>query len=120
MTHPSPKPSSLHPVYASLTGSFSVLHRWFIGFLCGLIAVYRHTFSFLVGRQCRHWPTCSAYTAQALRRYGIWPGLWIGLARMSRCHPWGTWGIDCVPTLLPAHAAYYRPWTYGRWKGVYH
>jgi hypothetical protein len=35
-----------------------------------------------------------------------------------RCHPFGTHGIDLVPTALPAGAHWYLPWRYGRWRGV--
>lgn len=40
------------------------------------------------------------------------------LARLLRCQPWGTHGLDHVPTLLPAAARWYLPWRYGRWRGV--
>ena len=69
-----------------------------------MINVCRYTFSALVGFHCRHLPTCSAYADEALDRFGLWAGSWMTLARLLRCHPWGTEGLDIVPQLLPARA----------------
>src|SRR5579859_4540229 len=83
-----------------------------------LIWLYRHTLSPLVGYNCRHLPTCSVYGDEAIERYGLWAGGWMTLARLLRCHPFGTSGIDFVPRALPAGARWYLPWRYGRWRGV--
>lgn len=83
-----------------------------------LIVVYRHTFSLLVGFHCRHVPTCSSYADEAIGRFGLWGGGWMTLARLLRCQPWGTSGLDVVPLERPSGAAWYRPWRYGRWRGV--
>lgn len=82
------------------------------------IRAYQLSLSSLVGRQCRHWPSCSAYADEAIATHGVWPGSWMGLARFCRCGPFGTHGIDLVPGRLPEGAAWYRPWSYGRWRGV--
>jgi len=82
----------------------------------GLIAVYRYTLSPLIGFHCRHLPTCSAYGDEALARYGLWAGGWMTLARLLRCHPFGTHGIDNVPNELAPGARWYFPWRYGRWS----
>ncbi|MBV6487115.1 MAG: membrane protein insertion efficiency factor YidD [Pseudorhodoplanes sp.] len=84
----------------------------------GLVAVYRYTLSALVGFHCRHLPTCSAYADEALDRHGLWGGGWMTLARMCRCHPFGTSGLDFVPRRLPPRARWYLPWRYGRWRGT--
>lgn len=42
----------------------------------------------------------------------------MGFARLCRCGPFGTHGIDLVPAALPEGAVWYRPWSYGRWRGV--
>jgi putative membrane protein insertion efficiency factor len=84
----------------------------------GLIAVYRHTLSALVGMHCRHLPTCSQYADEAIARFGLWAGGWMTLARLLRCHPWGTSGLDVVPPTLPAQAHWYLPWRYGRWRST--
>lgn len=79
---------------------------------------YQLTFSALVGRQCRHWPSCSEYTDEAIQKHGVWAGGWMGLARICRCNPWGTDGIDLVCEELPQGATALTPWRYGRWRGV--
>lgn len=83
-----------------------------------LVLVYRYTLSPLLGPRCRHLPSCSDYADQAITRYGLWAGGWITLARILRCQPWGTHGLDFVPTQLPAQAHWWTPWRYGRWSGV--
>ena len=71
----------------------------------GLIKAYRYTLSPLVGFNCRHLPTCSDYADQAIERFGLWAGGWMTLARLLRCQPWGTHGLDFVPDALPAKFA---------------
>ena len=86
----------------------------------GLITAYRLTFSALVGYDCRHLPTCSAYADEAIGRFGLWAGGWMALARLCRCHPLGTSGLDFVPPSLPGGSRWYLPWRYGRWRGTNH
>jgi uncharacterized protein len=40
------------------------------------------------------------------------------LARLLRCQPWGTSGLDFVPEALPEKSRWYMPWRYGRWRGT--
>jgi uncharacterized protein len=84
----------------------------------GIIWLYRHTLSPLVGYNCRHLPTCSVYADEAIGRFGLWAGGWMTLARLLRCQPFGTSGIDNVPKTKPTGARWYLPWKYGRWRGV--
>lgn len=84
----------------------------------GAIRGYQLSLSMLIGRQCRHWPSCSTYTDEAIQRYGLWRGGWVGVARICRCTPLGTSGIDLVCEELPAGARWWRPWSYGRWRGT--
>ena len=80
------------------------------------IRTYQLTLSSVIGRQCRHWPSCSDYTDAAIRHHGLWAGGWMGLARISRCRPLGTWGVDPVPRLPNPEARWYMPWRYGYWR----
>jgi len=82
------------------------------------IRIYRYTLSALIGRHCRHWPSCSEYTETAILRHGIWPGGWMGVARICRCRPGGTSGIDLVCEAVPARARWFAPWRYGLWRGT--
>ena len=84
--------------------------------LRGLIRLYQLTLSALIGRQCRHLPTCSAYADEAVARHGAWAGGWMALARLSRCRPGGTSGYDPAPERLPPGARWLRPWRYGVWS----
>lgn len=52
---------------------------------------------FLTDRVCRFIPTCSQYTYDAVDKYGSKKGLWLGLKRIIRCHPWNKGGIDPIP-----------------------
>ena len=99
-------------------GIFGVLGRLPRDLGRALIWLYRHTLSPLVGYNCRHLPTCSVYGDEAIERFGLWAGGWMTLARLLRCHPFGTSGIDLVPSDAPPGACWYLPWRYGRWRGV--
>ncbi|MDE1173552.1 MAG: membrane protein insertion efficiency factor YidD [Parvibaculaceae bacterium] len=84
--------------------------------LRGLIQSYRYVLSPLIGPRCRHMPSCSEYTLEAISRHGVWRGGWLGLSRLCRCHPWGTHGFDPVPETLEA-GPFWTPWRYGDWTG---
>lgn len=61
------------------------------------IRIYQAVLSPLLGQNCRHEPTCSNYTIEAIREWGPIKGTWLGMVRISKCHPWGTMGYDPVP-----------------------
>jgi putative membrane protein insertion efficiency factor len=82
--------------------------------LLGLIRVYQLTLSMVIGRRCRYLPTCSNYAAEAVARHGAWAGFWLGLARVSRCHPWGGEGFDPVPEAFPGTD--WRAWRHVSWR----
>jgi putative membrane protein insertion efficiency factor len=62
-----------------------------------LIKIYQLLISPLFPSSCRYSPTCSHYTLEALKKYGLLKGGWLGIKRISRCHPWGGSGYDPVP-----------------------
>jgi uncharacterized protein len=62
-----------------------------------LIRFYQCFISPLKPRTCRFYPTCSAYTHQAVQRFGVGKGLWYGLRRLLRCHPFTNGGYDPLP-----------------------
>jgi uncharacterized protein len=64
-----------------------------------IIHVYQVLISpFTGGRAaCRFTPTCSEYTKQAIKKYGVIRGGWMGARRISRCRPGGGFGFDPVP-----------------------
>lgn len=65
--------------------------------LMALIRGYQLAISPWLGRNCRFHPTCSQYTLEAIERHGALKGLWLGLRRVSRCHPFHPGGHDPVP-----------------------
>lgn len=62
-----------------------------------LIKAYQMFLSPILPSSCRYTPTCSHYTMEALKKYGIFKGGWLGIKRISSCHPWGGSGYDPVP-----------------------
>lgn len=65
--------------------------------LIALVKGYRWLLSPLIGPTCRFYPSCSAYSLEALQRYGAIRGSWLTLRRLSHCHPWNDGGFDPVP-----------------------
>lgn len=61
------------------------------------VRVYQWVISPLFPATCRHTPTCSAYTVEAVKEWGPFKGIWLGTKRLAKCHPWGTSGYDPVP-----------------------
>ena len=62
----------------------------------GLLRVYKVCISPLLPSACRFYPTCSEYMGQAVERYGAVRGVWMGVRRLVRCHPFHEGGFDPV------------------------
>jgi len=61
------------------------------------IKMYQLSISPLIGARCRYLPTCSQYMIEAIQIWGPIKGVWLGIKRISSCHPWGGHGHDPVP-----------------------
>ena len=61
------------------------------------ISLYQKIISPYLPSACRYSPTCSYYSHEAVEKYGIVKGAWMGLGRLARCHPFGGQGYDPVP-----------------------
>lgn len=65
-----------------------------------LVKIYQYTISPLLGNNCRFYPTCSNYMITSVDRFGFFKGGWLGIKRISKCHPFHEGGIDHVPETL--------------------
>ena len=62
----------------------------------GLIQIYRRFLSPMLPPTCRYEPSCSLYTVQAIEKYGVLKGSFMGILRVLRCHPFARGGFDPV------------------------
>ena len=62
----------------------------------GLLRFYKVAISPWLPSACRFRPTCSEYMMDAVSRYGVLRGVWLGLKRLGRCHPFHQGGYDPV------------------------
>lgn len=65
--------------------------------LINLVKAYQVLISPFLGINCRYYPSCSAYTVEAMEKWGALRGLWMGIKRVGRCHPFHEGGYDPVP-----------------------
>lgn len=73
------------------------IRRAVIAVLVFFVRIYQYAISPYLPAACRYTPTCSQYMVEALRIHGPVKGLWLGIRRIGRCHPWGGHGYDPVP-----------------------
>jgi len=71
----------------------TILKKFFIG----LLRFYKQAISPYLPGACRYQPTCSEYMMEAIEMYGVIKGIYLGICRILRCHPWGGSGYDPVP-----------------------
>jgi putative membrane protein insertion efficiency factor len=62
-----------------------------------LVKFYQYSIRPLLPNACRYQPSCSAYSIEAINKYGALKGSYLGIKRILRCHPWGGHGYDPVP-----------------------
>ena len=62
-----------------------------------LLRVYKRFVSPVLPAACRFHPTCSEYMREAIEKYGVARGGWLGIKRLARCHPFHAGGVDMVP-----------------------
>ena len=62
-----------------------------------LVKIYQRIISPLFPPTCRYTPTCSEYSIQSLKKYGLFKGVYLSIKRIVNCHPWGGSGYDPIP-----------------------
>ena len=63
----------------------------------GLIMIFKYCISPMLPHTCRFYPSCSTYMLLAIKEWGIFKGIWLGICRICKCRPRGKCGEDFVP-----------------------
>ncbi len=77
-----------------------MINKIFAYLLIIIVKIYQLFISPIIGQNCRYLPTCSEYSVECLRQFGLLKGLSLSFKRISKCHPWGNHGYDPVPNKL--------------------
>jgi len=87
------------PRFANFAHAELPTARLSLGVRLALVCVhgYQLLLSPFAGGACRFSPSCSVYAVEALTQHGVWRGGRLALARVARCHPFGSSGVDPVP-----------------------
>ena len=98
----SPAPRAAEPFFPEPRGPAAPGRpSWTARALLAAVRGYQLLLSPILGGSCRYVPSCSQYMAEAVRRHGAASGAWLGFRRLSRCHPFGSSGLDPVPDEWP-------------------
>lgn len=81
----------------------ATINHFFKQSLIILIRCYQWALSPFLGYHCRFFPSCSEYMLEAIRTYGIFYGLYLGLKRLIRCQPFCKGGVDFLPIPAEKH-----------------
>ena len=73
-----------------------MINKALIFFFLSLINLYSYIISTILGNNCRFIPTCSEYTIESIIKFGFFKGVWLGIKRIVRCHPWGKSDYDPI------------------------
>ncbi len=65
-------------------------------FVLTILRIYKRWISPMLPSACRFHPTCSEYTIEAVEKHGALHGVWMGIRRLLRCHPFHEGGFDPV------------------------
>ena len=96
---PSPalKPTTARSSTSATDRGLRVLEHLGVDAALVLLRAYKLIVSPFFAGSCRFQPSCSDYTAEAIRMHGLVAGSWLGVKRLSRCRPLGGHGVDPVP-----------------------
>ena len=64
--------------------------------IVAILRLYKWALSPMLPSACRYYPSCSDYMRQAVEKYGPARGVWMGIKRIARCHPFHQGGLDPV------------------------
>ena len=64
--------------------------------IVAILRLYKVALSPMLPSACRYYPSCSDYMREAVEKYGPARGMWMGIKRISRCHPFHQGGLDPV------------------------